>query len=292
MLCAQELNCTIQLNSELAEKDNNTVSKSVYDKLKQVISDYVNNIRWTNLTYAEQERIECSMMLIVKKVDGDKFNCELQVQARRPVFASSYTTTTLNFRDTRVNFTYQDGDRLEYQENVFNTNLTAVLAYYCYLIIGHDMDSFSRLGGTPCFQQCENIVTAAQSSSMDASEMSGWEAFGVGSNKNRYTLVNNLRDEAFKKYREFYYTYHRLCLDDMNKNADNARARIADEISVLRDANRARPTTYLINAFLDAKADELVDIFRRGTDTEKKNVYQILMDIDPTRQSTYDRINE
>ena len=165
-----------------------------------------------------------------------------------------------------------------------------MLAYYCYLIIGYDMDSYSRLGGTPYFQQCENIVNAAQTASIEDNEMIGWKAFD--SNRNRYALINNLMDEAFKPYREFVYTYHRLALDEMTQNVANARARIAEELPVLRTVNRARPATYAVNTFLDAKADELVDIFSKGTPEEKKKVYEILMDIDPTRGNTYDKINQ
>jgi hypothetical protein len=172
---------------------------------------------------------------------------------------------------------------------MFTTNLTALLAYYCYLIIGHDMDSFSKLGGTPYFQTCENIVTAAQSASLDNAEMVGWKAFE--SNRNRYALINNLMDEAFKKYRIYYYDYHRHGLDEMVTNVANARARIAKDIKALKEAYNARPATYVVNAFLDAKSDELVNIFKKGTSEEKKMVYDLLMDIDPTRQGTYDDIN-
>jgi hypothetical protein len=195
----------------------------------------------------------------------------------------------LNFKDDDFVFTYQEYDRLDYQQSMFTTNLTALLAYYCYLIIGHDMDSFSKLGGTPYFQTCENIVTAAQSASLDNAEMVGWKAFE--SNRNRYALINNLMDEAFKKYRIYYYDYHRHGLDEMVTNVANARARIAKDIKALKEAYNARPATYVVNAFLDAKSDELVNIFKKGTSEEKKMVYDLLMDIDPTRQGTYDDIN-
>ena len=151
------------------------------------------------------------------------------------------------------------------------------------------MDSFDRLAGTPYFQNCENIVTAAQSASLDESEAKGWKAFD--SNHNRYALINNLMDEAFKPYREYVYEYHRLGLDEMINNVANARARIAEGLSVLKDANRARPATYVVTTFLDAKNDELVNIFAGGTSDEKKRVYELLVDLDPTRQAVYDEIN-
>ena len=242
------------------------------------------------MTFAETEKIECSMLIVVKQVLGNSYSCEMTLQSRRPVYGTTYTTPLLNFKDNAFNFTYQEFDRIEWQQNQFTTNLTAMLAYYCYLIIGHDMDSYQRLGGTPCFRMCEEIVNACQSASMEGSEQKGWLAFD--SNRNRYAMINNLQDEAFKKYRNFYYEYHRLGLDEMSGNVTNGRARIAEGLPVLKEAYRARPATYVINTFLDAKADELVDIFRKGTDKEKKEVYDLLIDIDPTRQNTYDRINE
>ena len=274
------------INSDQIEGSN----KQVFGTLKTAIEEYMNQNRWTNMTFAEQEKIECSMMLVVKAVADNMYSCEMTLQSRRPVYGTTYTTPLLNFVDRNFNFTYQEFDRIEYQQNQFTTNLTAMLAYYCYLIIGHDMDSYQRLGGTPFFEQCENIVNACQSASMDNSEQKGWLAFD--SHRNRYALINSLLDEAFKKYRNYYYEYHRLGLDEMSGNVANGRARIAEGISVLKEAYRARPATYVINTFLDAKADELVDIFKKGTDKEKKEVYDLLVDIDPTRQSTYDRMNE
>ena len=282
---AQELNCTVTINSDQVPGSN----KSVFNTLQSSIEEFINQNRWTNMTFAAREKIDCSMMIVVKSVADNQYTCEMQLQSRRPVYNTTYTTPLINFKDNNFNFTYQEYDRLEYQQNQFTTNLTAMLAYYCYLIIGYDMDSFSRLGGTPYFKACEDIVSACQSASMESLEQKGWQAFD--SNRNRYALINNLMDEAFRKYREYFYEYHRLGLDEMQANVANGRARIAGGIGVLRDANRARPATYVINTFLDAKADELVNIFQKGTDAEKKSVYEILVDIDPTRQATYDKIN-
>ena len=283
---AQELKCTVTINSDKIEGTN----KSVYETLRQAIMDYMNNNRWTNMTFSESEKIECSMMIIVNSVSDNVFNCEMQLQAKRPVYNTTYSTPLLNFADKNFVFSYQEFDRIEYQQNLFTTNLTAMLAYYVYLIIGYDCDSYQRLGGTPYFQACEDIVSTCQSASMDALEQKGWKAFD--SNRNRYALINNLMDEAFKKYREYYYTYHRQGLDMMASNVANARATIAEGLPVLRDANRARPATYVVNVFLDAKADELTNIFMKGTDKEKKSVYEILMDIDPTRNNLYEKIIE
>lgn len=286
-LSAQELKCTVTINSDKVDGSN----KQMFETLKASIEEYMNSNRWTNMTYAEHEKIECNMLIVVSQVTVDNMmSCEMTLQSRRPVYGTTYTTPLLNFRDKNFNFTYSEYDRIEYQQNQFTTNLTAMLAYYCYLIIGHDQDSFQRLGGTPFFQQCEEIVNTCQSASMEGTEQKGWLAFD--SNRNRYALINNLLDEAFKKYRNFYYDYHRLGLDEMAANVTNGRARIAEGLPTLREAYRARPATYVVNTFLDAKADELVDIFSKGTDKEKKEVYEILMDIDATRQQTYEKITK
>ena len=282
---AQELKCTISINSEQVQGSN----KAVFTTLQQSMEEFVNTQRWTNMTFQEKERIECSMMIVVKSVQDNMFVCEFTCQSRRPVFGTTYTTPTLNIKDANFTFTYQEYDRMEFQPNTFTSNLTALVAYYCYLIIGHDMDSFAKLGGTPYFQVCEDIVTSAQSASLDNAEMVGWKAFE--SNRNRYALTNNLMDEAFKKYRAYYYDYHRHGLDEMVNNVANGRARIAKDIKVLKEAYNARPATYLVGTFLDAKSDELVNIFKSGTADEKKMVYELLMDIDPTRQDTYENIN-
>ena len=282
---ANELRCTVTINSDQIQGSN----KEMFNTLQQSIEEFVNNSKWTDLTFQEKERIECSMMLVVKSVSDNILKCEFTCQTRRPVFGTTYSTPLLNFQDRDFSFSYQEFDRLDFQTSTFTSNLTALIAYYCYLIIGYDMDSFSRMGGTPYFQMCENIVTAAQSASLDEAEAKGWKAFD--SNRNRYALINNLMDEAFKPYRMFFYEYHRLGLDEMMNNVANARARIAAGLPVLKDASRARPATYVVTAFLDAKNDELVNIFAGGTSEEKKKVYELLTDIDPTRQSIYDGIN-
>ena len=283
-ILAQELKCTITINSDQVQGTN----KEVFNTLQRSIEEYVNTLRWTNMTFQEKERIECSMLLVVKSVQDNMYTCEFTCQSRRPVWGTSYSTPLLNIKDKYFIFSYQEYDRLDYQQTTFTTNLTALLAYYCYLIIVHDMDSFSKLGGTPCFQACESIVNAAQSASLETSEAAGWKAFE--SNRNRYALISNIMDEAFKKYRLFYYEYHRHGLDEMVNNVANGRARIAKEMTVLKEAYNARPGTYVINTFLDAKSDELANIFEQGTTEEKKQVYDLLMLIDPTRQTTYDKI--
>ena len=286
---AQELNCRVTVNSDKIEGSN----KQVFETLQRSVEDYINTTKWTNMTFAETERIECSMLIVVGAVSDNEYRCEMTLQSRRPVYGTSYTTPVLNIRDKYFNFTYQEFDRLDFQQSTFTTNLTAMLAYYCYLTIGFDLATYSRGGGQGCFEACDAIVQTCQGASMSEAEQQAWLAYDRSSgNKNRYAIISNLQDAAFKPFREYIYEYHRLGLDQMAANVANGRARIAEGIDVLVKANSARPATYIVTIFLDAKADELADIFKGGTEKEKQQVYEALMRIDPTRQNTYDRINE
>lgn len=276
---AQELKCNLQINSEKIQGSN----KSVFTTLQTAVTEFVNNRRWTDLTYDENERIECNINIVINSVEGDMYNAEMVIQSRRPVFNSSYNTTLFNYRDPSIQFEYREFDPLEFTATNLNSNLTAILAYYAYLIIGYDMDSFSRLGGTPYFQVAENIVSQAQST-----DWIGWRAFE--NDRNRYALINNIMDEAFKKYREFFYEYHRLGLDEMSQNSTNGRAKISKGISVLRDVYRVRPSTVVISAFMDAKSDELINIFKQGSEEEKNNAFEILTTINPTMTTRYEQI--
>lgn len=283
---AQELKCTVNVNAVQVQG----VSQETFNTLKQTIEEFVNTTSWTSMTFQDQERIECSMLIVVGAVTDNVYTCEFTCQSRRPVWGTTYSSPLLNIKDNQFCFTYQVNDRLEYQPNQFASNLVSLLSYYCYLIIGHDMDSFERLGGTPYFQTCENIVTQAQTAGLETAQLAGWKAFD--SNRNRYALVHNIMDESFRAYREYYYEYHRLGLDIMSDNATNGRDRIAKGLPTLKQAYQSRPATYLINTFLDAKNDELMNIFKQGTAAEKKQAYDILTSIDPTRQNVYDKINE
>ncbi len=276
---AQELNCDVQVNSDQIQGTN----KSVFNTLQKSMSEFINNRKWTEMTYANTERIECTMNVIVKKVEDDIITTEIQVQSRRPVFNATYYSTLFNFKDNSYTFKYKEFDQLELNENTVTSNLTAVLAYYAYILIGYDMDSYSRLGGTQAFQSAENIVNAAQGASLD-----GWKAFE--NPRNRYALINNILDEAFKKYRNYFYEYHRLGLDEMSSNAANGRARIAAGLPILRDANRARPSAIVISSFLDAKNDELINIFTKATTKEKTDAVEVLSDVNPTQISRYEQI--
>ncbi|NLI72998.1 MAG: DUF4835 family protein [Bacteroidales bacterium] len=276
---AQELNCNLQINSDKIQGSN----KSVFTTLQKSATEFLNNRRWTDLTYEENERIECNINIIINSVEGDSYSAEMVVQSRRPVYNSSYNTTLFNYRDLQLKFDYREFEPLEFNVSNINSNLTAILAFYAYMIIGYDMDSFSRLGGQPYFQIAESIVSQAQSS-----DWAGWRAFDK--EKNRYDLISNIMDEAFKKYREFFYEYHRLGLDEMAINSTNGRAKIASGIPVLRDVYQARPATVIISTFLDAKTDELINIFKQGTAEEKNSVMEVLTTVNPAQTNRYEEI--
>jgi hypothetical protein len=287
-LHSQEINCTVTINSDQIESSN--ANKSVFTSLTKSMMEFLNNRRWTEMTFALTERIECSMNMVVKKVDGDLITADLQVQSRRPVYGASYKSTLFNYKDNNFSFKYKEFDQLEMNSTTsFSSNLTAVLAYYAYLIIGYDMDTFTRLGGSTFFTQAESIVNAVQGN--DGYNDGGWEA-SFKNTKNRYALINNLNDEAFKKFRNFLYEYHRLGLDEMINNADNARARISTGLPLLREANRARPSSIAIIAFFDAKDDELINIYTKASTKEKAEAIEIFNDINPTKSSRYELINK
>ncbi len=279
---AQELNCTLRVNSDQIQGSN----KQVYTTLQKSLTEFVNNRKWTELTYANSERIECTMNIIIKKVEDDVFTAEIQVQSRRPIYNSTYYSPLFNFKDNDFIFNYKEFDQLELNENALTSNLTAEIAYYVYIIIGYDMDSYTRLGGTPYFQAAERIVNAAQGSNLGK----GWLAFD--SNKNRYALISNILDEAFKKFRNYFYEYHRLGLDEMSTNSANGRARIAEGLPLLREANRARPSAIVISTFLDAKNDELINVFSKGTTKEKTDAIEILSDVNPTQSARYEQLSK
>lgn len=285
MLRAQELNCQVQINADQVEGNN----QQMIQTLKDAITEFMSNNQWTSLTFAQMEKIDCNLMILVKTVTDNQYVCEATIQASRPVFNASYTTTLLNVKDKSFNFTYQM-ESLTFQQSMFQSNLSALLAYYAYLILGIDADSYQRLGGSPYYQQCEQIVNMAQTAGLDETEGAGWEF--ARSTRNRYTIVNELMDEAFKPYRNMFYTYHRLGLDEMAVNVTNARARIAEELTALRTVNKSRPSNTTVAMFLDAKSDELANIFAGGESKEKTDVHELLMAIDPTRSSTFDRIIE
>ena len=278
---AQELNARITVNGDKIANAN----KSVFTTLQNALTEFINNRKWTDATFAVNERIDCSMTIIVNEMVESSFKGEIQVQARRPVYNSSYTTTLLNFRDQQFDFEYMEGEPLEYQENMLTGNLTATVVFYIYIILGLDFDSFSPLGGTAYIQQAQQIVSLAQSQSW-----SGWKAFD--SNRNRHAVATALQDNASEAFRNLWYTYHRKGLDEMAANPDRGRTTIIEALPALQEVKKARPTSVLLQMFSDAKLDEIVLIYSKATTQEKQSGYKLLQEIYPTETTKLEALQK
>ncbi len=279
---AQELNARVTVNGDKIA----TANKQIFTTLQNALMEFVNNRKWTDATFAVNEKIDCSMTIIVNELDESSFQTEIQVQARRPVYNSSYTTTLFNFRDQELNFEYMEGEPLDFNSNTLTSNLTATVAFYVYIILGLDFDSFAPKGGTTYIQQAQQIVNMAQS------EMSwnGWKAFE--SNQNRHALATALQDNASEAFRDMWYTYHRRGLDEMAANPDRGRMTIIEALPALREVRSARPTSVLLQMFSDAKLDEIVAIYSKATTQERQDGYKMLFEIYPTQSTRLEALQK
>ena len=278
---AQELNCQVQvLSQQIAGTD-----KSAFDALQTAIFEFMNNRKWTNESFKLEERIDCSILInLTEKISSEEYKGTFQVQSRRPIYKSSYNSVLLNFNDQDFQFKYVANQPLEFTESSFTNNLTAVLGFYAYMIIGLDYDSFALNGGTPYLQKALAISNQAQ----DASEP-GWKAFE--SNKNRYWMINNLMDASFVPLRECYYNYHRKGLDLMVDNKEGGRTAIAESIEELKKVHAAKPLSFNLQIFFNAKSDEVINIFSGAFTDEKAKIVNTLNEIDPTNANKYAKIN-
>lgn len=248
--------------------------------------EFVNNRRWTDATFGINERIDCSFTIIINEQTDNSFTGEIQVQASRPVYNSSYTTNLFNFRDTELNFEYTQFEPLEYTENTLNSNLTATIVYYIYIILGLDFDSFSPLGGRVYFDQAQQIVNLAQSQG----SWNGWRAFEK--DDNRHGLITALTDNTSETFRNFWYTYHRKGLDEMAGNPDRGRTTIIEALPALQEVKSVRPTSVLLRLFSDSKLDELVLIYSKATTQEKQAGYKMLFELYPTAGSRLESLQK
>ena len=270
---AQELNARITVNSDRIEGSN----KDIFNALQQSLNEFVNTKRWSGAVLSTLERIECTFNLsILSQTSDNLFKAELTIISRRPVFNSSFVTSTLNFRDTNLEFEYIQGAPLEYIENTVNSNLVSVIAFYSYLILGLDFDSFSQMGGSYFFREAQRIAMESQS----LSQYSGWSAFD--NPRNRNGIISAFMEEAAKPYRELWYAYHRKGLDEMAANADRGRANIVQALPVLDQYRNNRTLMVLLQLFSDTKLDEVVQVCSKSSVDEKKEIYDLLSKIYPT----------
>ena len=271
---SQELNARVTINSDKVQGTN----KQVFTTLQTALTEFINNRKWTDATFAVNERIDCSFTLIINEMPTESsFKGELQIQARRPVYNSSYSTTLFNFRDTQLDFDYTEFEPLEYTQNTLQNNLTASVVFYIYVILGLDFDSFAQTGGSPFIQQAMQVVTLAQS------EMAwtGWKAFD--SNRNRHALATALTDNTSAVFREMWYTYHRKGLDEMAANPDRGRTTLIETLPALKQIQTAPPGSVLLQLFSVRKLHEEVSVYSKANQTEKQEGYKLLSTIFPTQ---------
>lgn len=275
---AQELNCTVEINSDQVSGSN----KSMFETLQNAINDYFNTTTFTNAKFSPNEKIECRFFLTIKELNDDKYTGDIQIQSSRPVYNTSYTTTLINFKDSKVEFTYQEGEPLIFSENSMESQLTAILNFYAYLILAVDFDSFSPRGGQPFFDRLAQIVQMAQSSGE-----TGWRQFE--DTKNRSAVLSAFTDQATSGLRDLLYEYHRKGLDEMSVSPDKGRAGITNSLDYLQKVHQVNPMSVGLSMFKDAKLDELVNVYSKAPQTERQRVFDLLTSIYPTEQ---DRLNK
>lgn len=281
-LSAQELNATVSVNSSRISGTN----RQVFNALEETLRTFINERNWTNSDFHTNERIDCSFTLIITEAASNhSFNAELQIQARRPVFNSTYSTLLLNFRDTQFDFDYIEFQPLEFDPNNIQGNLAATIAFYVYLILGLDFDSMSPLGGTPYFREIQRIAASVQPNGWR-----GWQSFGVGNDRNRLAIATAFNDPLQESFRQMWYVYHRHGLDELANHTANAGAML-DAVPVLSSLYSQRPHSVLITLFGDAKLDELANAFAQASTQEKQQAHNTLRNIFPTRTTELNKIN-
>ncbi|RYY34423.1 MAG: DUF4835 family protein [Sphingobacteriaceae bacterium] len=274
---AQDLNARVQVLTQKIQVTN----KRLFEVMETGIRDFLNGRKWSADVIQPQERIDCNFVLTINSWDGSSnFSGELQVQASRPVFNSAYTSSLININDRDFDFSYTEGQTIDYTDQNFQSNLSAVLAFYSYIIVGMDYDSFSRFSGTPYFAAAQNIVINAQTGSFR-----GWKAFD--SNLNRYWLAENLNNKIYANLRSFMYDYHRHGLDLMADNVLKGRQAISALLPSLSEIDRKRLGSYFPLMFYTTKSNELVSIFSKASAQEKASAFNILTQADPSNGMKY-----
>jgi len=282
---SQELNCNIQVSAQRIQGSN----RQVFETMQRDIYDFMNGTVWTNYVYSYAERIDCSILInLNEQLSADEFRGTIQVQLSRPVYNTTYNSTLLNFMDNNFQFRYVEFSPLEFDPGAHRSNLVSVLAYYVYIILGTDADSFTPLGGTEFFQLAEKIVVNAQ----NAPEP-GWKPYDGSRNRNRYWLVKNILDREYEGIRQFIYEYDINGLDKMESKLAEARTNIAESLQLIQDVFRRKPDPfmYFLQLIIEAKADELINVFTPAFPEEKSRVVQILTEIDPANKAKYEKIN-
>jgi len=279
---AQELRCNVTVSSQRIQGAN----QNLFRTMQSDLYEFMNNRKWTDHVYSYDEKIKCNILIrLDEQISVDEFRGSIQVQLTRPTFNSSYETTILNIKDNDFHCKYVEFQPLEYNETSNRDNLTNIMAYYAYVILGFDYDSFSPEGGTPYFEKAQAIVNNSQNA-----REKGWKAFE--SERNRYWLLENILNKSYSDYRNCMYTYHRNGLDLMSDRAEEGRANIANSLRDIQKVFRRRPSIYILQMFFDSKSDELVNIFSKSFPDERNRVMAILNEVDPSNGSKYEKIAE
>lgn len=280
---AQELQVKVNINTQQVER----TDKSVFDNLQQTLEQWLNDRQWTELQFQEHERIACNFNLTVTKYDASNnlFECSAMIQANRPVYNSAYTTTLYNNKDANFNFHFAQFDQLNYNDETVDNQLTALFAYYAYLIIGLNLDSFAPMGGTDILQRCMQLVNNAQDLGY-----TGWKSFE--DSRNRFALINDYLDEQMKPFRQLQYDYYRQGLDEMANNVERGRTNVTEALQKgLKAAHEQKPLSLLPQIWTDYKRDELANIYQgKGTQKEKETVYDLLLNINAAQNNAWEKI--
>ncbi|HAL64039.1 MAG: Uncharacterized protein XD81_1923 [Bacteroidetes bacterium 38_7] len=276
----QELDCQISVSTRQVEG----TDRQIYNTMQTALFEFMNNKRWTNYQFKLEERIECTILIqISDRISTDEFKGSMNVVLRRPVYKSSYNSIMLNHIDKDIQFNYVEFESLDFQESAITSNLTALLAYYAYILIGLDFDSFTLYGGTPFYEKAQNIVNMAQNL-----PQKGWKSFE--SMRNRYWLAENLNNASYNNIRQFIYQYHRQGLDLMAENVDQGRTNIIESLELLRLAYRDKPNSLLLQLVFDAKRDEFINILTGAPDQDKVKAVNLLKEIDPANSTKYQTV--
>lgn len=260
--------------------------REIMRTLQSDLREFINQRNWTEYQFQARERIEASILITVnERIGSDEYRGTIQVQSRRPVFRTSYSSPVFNHQDRDFHFRYIENQPLDYVDNTFTSNLTAVIAFYVYIIIGFDFDTFAPMGGTPYFEMAQNIINSAQ----NAPER-GWKSFE--SQRNRYWLVENLFNPTYRNIRQAMYIYHRQGFDKMVENMDLARGEIINALEMLQRVQRERPGSFLLQVVMTSKNDELVNLFSEASPMDRNRAISILTEVDPSNSAKYRRMGE
>jgi hypothetical protein len=263
-----------------------SANKNIFRSMQMDLYEFVNNKKWTKHNFANNERIECSITIqINKQISSDEYEATLNIQSKRPVYNSSYKTTMLNIQDEFFRFKYQEYQTIEFAETGNKDNLTSVIAYYVYVILGFDYDAFSPSGGTEYFERARQIVNESQNAS---GTKNGWRAFE--SDYNRYWLVDNVLNKTYAPFRELMYVYHRKGLDVMADQLEAGRAEVAESLKLIQKVFRSRSKLYITRVFFDSKSAEIISLFSQSYADEQNRVIKILSECDPSNASKYEQI--